>query len=76
MLGAIVESGQDHTGLGRDHCGFVVLARERSHGVQRIEPHDRHELDLVTHAPAEKLNAAATRNLATLNAMEYLGSKQ
>lgn len=58
VRGAGVESRQELPRLGRDNGRLVVFARKCAHGIQGIEPHDRHEPHAIINVPTEQMDTS------------------
>ena len=60
MGGALIEAGQQRTGLGRHDGHFMILSGESFHRRDGIEPHDGGEFDFIGEVAPGERDAAIT----------------
>src|SRR6185503_5800006 len=76
MSRRLVKPLEQLPGVGRNHGGFIVLAREPAHGIQRVEPHQGEKLDRAVDVTATQVDAAVARDPALLDAGKDLAAQQ
>src|SRR5215469_7969934 len=72
MRGPPVEVCQYGLGGSRDMGDLVVISHERPHTVQRVEPHQGHELDVVRSLAAHEVDRPEPRNTSLLDSGDDL----
>src|SRR4051795_687347 len=68
----LVEPEQEPAGLRRHDRTLVVLSGKGAHGQERVEPHDRHELDPIRYIPPQQVDALKPRDPALDDSAEDL----
>ena len=72
MRGALVEAGQNRSGVLRHMGHLVVITNERPDRVEVGKPHGCRELDTVGNGPAKQVDREEAVNPSRLDGWDHL----
>jgi hypothetical protein len=75
MRRTAIKPRQELPGFGRNDGHFIILASKRSHGIERVKPHDGDELYAIIDIPAQQMYAPIALDGSFCDALKYLNAQ-